>query len=150
MYRPKETVYIDPVYQGNSSISDIPMTTPLTNTNVVYGENPNLVVNENGQTIVNPDIPVLIHQPTPKELAQQHEQDIKDTENSIKDVVKNIVNPKPAKNTTEKPVENLIKDLKNIQTAKTTTTTKPKTNYVLYGLIGIGALILFMGIFKEE
>jgi hypothetical protein len=149
MRKPIEPVYIDPAYQGNSSISDIPMHTPLTN--VVYGENPNLIVNEYGQTIVNPDIPVLLHQPTPKELAQQLAQDIKDAQNNVKDTIKDIVNPKPdtPKNTTTKPVDNLIKDLKDIKSASTTTP-KPKTNYVLYGLLGIGALILIMGFFKKK
>jgi hypothetical protein len=140
----KETIYVDPVFQGNSNIVDVPMGTPI-----VYGTNPNLIVNEYGQTMVNQDIPVPINQPTPRELAQQLAQDIKDSQNNVKDVVKDIVTPKPPKNTTQKPVDNLIKDLKNIESAKTTTP-KPKTNYVLYALVGVGALIIFMGIFKEK
>lgn len=149
MKAPKETIYIDPAYQGNNGITDIPMHTPLTNTNVVYGQNPNLIVNEYGQTTVNTDIPMPINQLTPIQQAQQNALDIKEAQNSIKDTIKDIVNPKPAKNTTQKPVDNLIKDLKNIQSAKTTTP-KPKTNYVLYALIGIGALIVFNGVFKNK
>ena len=142
----KETIYVDPAFQGNSNIVDVPMGTPI-----VYGTNPNLIVNEYGQTMVNQDIPVPINQPTPKELAQQLAQDIKDAQNNVKDTIKDIVNPKPdtPKSTTTKPVENLIKDLKDIKSASTITP-KPKTNYVLYGLLGIGALILIMGVFKKK
>jgi hypothetical protein len=157
MRKPIETVYIDPAYQGNSSITDIPMHTPLTN--VVYGENPNLIVNEYGQTMVNPDIPVPINTNTPKPVETIKDEIANEIKNTINEIVNSPSNtPKGnpptggttgGTNITPKPVDNLIKDLKDIKSASTTTP-KPKTNYLLYGLVGIGALIVFMGVFKKK
>ena len=123
----KEVVYVNPdLYQGDST------NTP-SNSQVVYGNNPNLTTNEFGQTIVNPDIPKPL---TPKEQAQQIIDDIKET----------IANtPKPAP---KKTLTNVLAVNKELEIAKTTTP-KKTTNYLLYGALGIGAVVIILGIIKK-
>lgn len=138
MKAPKEsTVYISQdVYQGEagtSNIANIPMNTPI-----VYGENPNLTVNEYGQTVVNQDIPTPLNNTTPKEQAQQ------DADESNANTPKNVKEPK-------KDFGTIIKDVKAVQKAKTMPTpVKPTTNYLLYGAIGLGAVVILLGIFKKD
>lgn len=168
----KETMYVDPIYEGGTSIVDVPMNVPI-NSNVVYGANPNLVTNEFGQTMVNPDIPVPINPPTSTPAPTSTPTNfLTDAVESVKEMVADITNatttstttgatsgtttppksnatPPKASATTSSNAQALIKDLKQVQSTKDAKI-KPKTNYLLYGLIGVGALVVFMGVFKKK
>lgn len=167
----KETMYVDPLYEGGSSIVDVPMNVPI-NSNVVYGANPNLVTNEFGQTMVNPDVPVPINPPTSTPTSTPTNF-LTDAVESVKEMVADITNanttstttgatsggatggtsgtqtPPKANATTNSNAQALIKDLKQVQSTKDAKI-KPKTNYLLYGLIGVGALVVVMGVFKKK
>jgi hypothetical protein len=168
MKAPIETIYVNPDYAGGTNISDVPVHTPISS-NVVYGQNPSLITNEYGQTMVNPDIPVPLNNAplTPQQTQQQSNQLAQEIIQNIKDSVKDIVAPAsstttqssstttPTKETTtsttksNSPAENLVKDVKAIQENKQTQS-KPKTNYILYGALALGGLVVLMGIFKKK
>ncbi len=140
MKAPKEIMYINPdIYQGEtgtSVIANVSMNSPI-----VYGENPNLITNEFGETSVV-QTPIFIGEPlTPKEQAQQLVDDIKETLAELK------------KEEEEKPKKDfgtIIESNKKLDIAKTNPTPiKPTTNYLLYGAIGIGAVIVLFGILKK-
>jgi len=138
MREPTATIYINPTMyqgeQGTSNIAHIPVNTPIN------PDMPPTIVNEYGQTIINPDIPVPLNEPlTPIQQAQQTAQDIKD---AVLNAIIPSDNPKP------KNFGTIIADKKAITLAKTTTP-KPTTNYLLYGAIGVGALVILTGIFKK-
>jgi|LakMenEpi03Aug12_release.lakeMendotaPanAssembly.Ray.scaffolds.fasta_scaffold24628_17 hypothetical protein len=142
----RETIYVNPdIYQGEtgtSAIADVPMNTPIK-----YGENPNLTVNQFGETVVvqtpiplNPT-PTSTPIATPKEQAEQLVSEIKETLAEIK--AEEDTKPK-------KDFGTIIEDNKALNVAKTNPTpVKPKTNYLLYGAVGIGAVIVLIGIFKK-
>jgi len=112
-------------------------TTSVANSsNVVYGVNPSYTINEFGQTVVNPNIPTASTTLTPEEKAQQ----------LINDIQEQINTPKPIP---KKTLTNVLAVNKELQIAKTT---KPKktTNYLLYGALGIGAVVILMGIFNKD
>jgi hypothetical protein len=140
MKAPKEIMYINPdIYQGEtgtSAIANVSMNSPI-----VYGENPNLTTNEFGETSVV-QTPIFIGEPlTPKEQAQQLVDDIKETLAELK------------KEEEEKPKKDfgtIIESNKKLDIAKTNPTPiKPTTNYLLYGAIGVGAVIVLFGILKK-
>jgi hypothetical protein len=124
----KEVVYI------NENLFRDESTYTPSHSQVVYGDNPNLTTNEYGQTIVNPNVPIPL---TPKEQAQQLVDDIKET-------IANTPKPKP-----KKTITNVLAVNKELEIAKTTTP-KKTTNYLLYGALGIGAVVILMGIFKKD
>jgi hypothetical protein len=146
----RETIYVNPdIYQGEtgtSTIVDVPMNSPIK-----YGENPNLTVNQFGETVVvqtpiplNPtptSTPTSTPIATPKEQAEQLVNEIKETLAEIK--AEEDTKPK-------KDFGTIIEDNKALTVAKTNPTpVKPKTNYLLYGAVGIGAVIVLIGIFKK-
>lgn len=140
----RETIYVNPdIYQGEvgtSTIANVPMNTPI-----VYGENPNLSVNQYGETVVVqtpiPLNPTATNTPTPKEKAEQIVADLKETIAEVK--AQEDTKPK-------KDFGTIIADNKALNVAKTNPTpVKPKTNYLLYGAIGIGAVVVLIGIFKK-
>lgn len=137
MKAPKEIMYINPdIYQGEtgtSAIANISMNSPI-----VYGENPNLTTNEFGDISVV-QTPTYIGQTlTPKEQAQQLVDDIKEAIASTTDA-----EPK-------KDFGTIIESNKKLNIAKTNPTPiKPTTNYLLYGAIGVGAVIVLFGILKK-
>jgi hypothetical protein len=139
MKAPKEIMYVNPDFQGEvgtSAIANVSMTSPI-----VYGENPNLITNEFGETSVV-QTPIFIGEPlTPKEQAQQLVDDIKETLAELK------------KEEEEKPKKDfgtIIESNKKLDIAKTNPTPiKPTTNYLLYGAIGVGAVIVLFGILKK-
>lgn len=132
------TIYVNPAMSiGGSNIVDVPM-----NGNIVYGQNPNLVTNEYGQTVVNPDIPMPINA-TPLTPIQQVQQTAQD----LKDAVVEIITPTPS-DTPKKDFGTIIADTKALETAKLPAN-KPTTNYLLYGAIGVGAVVILMGILKK-
>jgi len=140
----RETIYVNPdIYQGEtgtSTIANVPMNTPI-----VYGENPNLSVNQYGETVVVqtpiPLNPTPTNTPTPKEKAEQIVADLKETIAEVK--AQEDTKPK-------KDFGTIIADNKALNVAKTNPTPiKPKTNYLLYGAVGIGAVIVLIGIFKK-
>jgi hypothetical protein len=142
----RETIYVNPDINqgetGTSAIADVPMNTPIK-----YGENPNLTVNQFGETVVvqtpiplNPT-PTSTPIATPKEQAEQLVSEIKETLAEIK--AEEDTKPK-------KDFGTIIEDNKALNVAKTNPTpVKPKTNYLLYGAVGIGAVIVLIGIFKK-
>lgn len=135
----KQTIYVNPDYQGEvgtSNIANVSMTSPI-----VYGENPNLITNEFGETSVV-QTPIYIGETlTPKQQAQQLVDDIKETLAELK------------KEEEEKPKKDfgtIIESNKKLDIAKTNPTPiKPTTNYLLYGAIGVGAVIVLFGILKK-
>jgi len=163
---PIEPIYVNqdfnntsPLEGGVSQIVHIPTSTPIISQPAT--------TNEYGQTVDNQYTPTPINTPSPTDTGLLNE-----IVDSIKEVV---ANQTPSTTTTSssgttngttsgttsgtktgttsgtsnKPVDNLIKDLKAIQSVNTTPK-KPKTNYFLYGLIGVGALIVLMGVFKKK
>ena len=138
----RETIYVNPdIYQGEvgtSTIANVPMNTPI-----VYGENPNLSVNQYGETVVVQTPIPLNPTPTatPKQQAEQLVNEIKETLAEVK--AQEDTKPK-------KDFGTIIADNKALNVAKTNPTpVKPKTNYLLYGAIGIGAVVVLIGIFKK-
>lgn len=136
----EETIYINPdIYQGEtgtSAIANVPMHSPI-----VYGDNPNLVVNQFGETSVVQTPTPINSTLTPKEQSQELVNEIKQTLAEIKD--SNSTEPK-------KDFGTIIAENKALNVAKTNPTpVKPKTNYLLYGAVGIGAVVVLIGIFKK-
>ena len=131
----REPIYVNPdIYQGETGA-----TAPKPSSQqVIYGENPNLTTNEFGQTMVVETPTPLTPALTPKEQAQQLVNEIKESlaNNSTKDT-----EPK-------KDFGTIISDVKAVNTAKTTTP-KKTTNYLLYGVLGVGAVVIVLGIFKK-
>jgi hypothetical protein len=136
----REPIYVNPnIYQGEvgtSTIANVPMNTPI-----IYGENPNLVVNQYGETSVVQTPTPLNTTTNPKEQAQELVNEIKESLAQIKD--SNSTEPK-------KDFGTIIADNKALNVAKTNPTpVKPKTNYLLYGAVGIGAVVILLGMFKK-
>jgi hypothetical protein len=133
-----EPIYVNPnVYHGESGTSDMPKST--TTSPIIYGENPNVTTNEYGEQVqVNETlIPTSTNVPlTPKQKAEQLVQDLKDAVAPTKDG-----QPK-------KDFGTIINDAKAVNVAKTTTP-KKTTNYLLYGALGIGAVVILLGILKK-
>jgi hypothetical protein len=138
----KEPMYVNPdIFQGEvgtSIIAPIPM-----NSAIIYGENPNLTTNEFGQTVVIPT-PIFIGQPitsqeyiTPKEQAQQLVNEIKETITEIKKEEEKVTLAQLKKEEEKAPV---LSTPKNI---------KPTKNYLLYGAIGVGVVIVLLRILKK-
>jgi len=174
----QEPIYVNEDFYGGttidggvSTIAHIPTSTPI-----IVGQNPNLVTNEYGQTMVNPDIPVPINQPTstPTNFISDAVVSVKEIIAEITNTsttstttgattggtsgtttggatggTSGTTTPPKANATTNSNAQALIKDLKQIQSTKDAKI-KPKTNYLLYGLIGVGALVVFMGVFKKK
>ena len=152
------TIYVNPdVIQGDnvlgtSNIANVPM-----HTNISYEQNPYLTTNEFGQTVVNPDLPQVNQNPlTPAQQAQQAAQE---AAQHIKDAINDIVNPPKDDTTPKKDLNTVIKDIKTLQSIKSSNNkpiidnkniVKPKKNYLLYGLLGLGALIIGYGLLKKE
>jgi hypothetical protein len=140
MRAPVETIYVNPnVNQGDASLGNIPKST--SHSPVVYGDNPNITTNEFGETVVVQNPESLTPPLTPKEQAQQLVDDIKEA------VANNSANPTEPK----KDFGTIIKDNKALRVAKTNPApVKPKTNYLLYGLLGVGAVIMLLGLTKKK
>lgn len=139
MKAPKEIMYVNPDFQGEvgtSAIANVSMTSPI-----VYGENPKLTTNEFGETSLV-QTPIYIGETlTPKQQAQQLVDDIKETLAEIKQAEEK--EPK-------KDFGTIIESNKQLNIAKTNPTPiKPTTNYLLYGAIGVGAVIVLFGILKK-
>jgi hypothetical protein len=125
------TLYENPT--GGSNISDVPMNTPI---------NPNLIVNEYGQTMINQDIPKPLNPldfTTPKEQAQQLALDVKE---SLASLISAPTEPK-------KDFGTIMADKKAVETAKSITP-KKTTNYLLYGVLGLGVIVVLLGVFKKK
>lgn len=135
---------------GTSAVTDVPMNTPIqVNPNSdIDNMNPQWILNEYGQTVLNPSY--IPPQPPPT-VAQQ----IQEATQNITDAIKDIVSP-----TSDAPkanYSNVKTDIKTLQGVKAgtiknltpTSTTTKKPNYLLYGVIGLGAVIILAGIFKK-
>ena len=126
----KETIYENPdIFGSESGIINNPYV------------NPKLTVNEFGETSVV-QTPIYIGETlTPKEQAQQLVDEIKETLAEIK---------KEEVKESKKDFGTIIEANKELNIAKTTPTPiKPTTNYLLYGAIGLGAVIVLFGILKK-
>lgn len=126
----KETIYENPdIFGSESGIINNPYV------------NPKLTTNEFGETSVV-QTPTYIGQTmTPKEQAQQLVDEIKETLAEIK---------KEEVKESKKDFGTIIEANKELNIAKTTPTpVKPTTNYLLYGAIGVGAVIVLFGILKK-
>lgn len=136
----RETIYENPDISqgevGTSNIANVSMNSPI-----IYGENPKLTTNEFGETSVV-QTPIYIGETiTPKEQAQQLVDEIKETLAEIK---------KEEVKESKKDFGTIIEANKELNIAKTTPTpVKPTTNYLLYGAIGLGAVIVLFGILKK-
>ena len=126
----RETIYENPdIFGSESGIINNPYV------------NPKLTVNEFGETSVV-QTPIYIGETlTPKEQAQQLVDEIKETLAEIK---------KEEVKESKKDFGTIIEANKELNIAKTTPTpVKPTTNYLLYGAIGLGAVIVLFGILKK-
>lgn len=136
----KQTIYVNPDINqgevGTSNIANVSMNSPI-----VYGDNPNLTTNEFGETSVI-QTPIYTGETlTPKQQAQQLVDDIKETLAEIKQAEEK--EPK-------KDFGTIIEANKQLNTAKTNPTPiKPTTNYLLYGALGLGAVVVLFGILKK-
>jgi len=135
----REPIYVNPTLQGGSNIADVPM-----RGNVTYNyENPNLTTNEFGEQ-------VIIETPKPTSTTTSSPKDfLNETLNNVKDAVKDIVSPPADPNAPKKDFGSILADNKAIGKAKTTTP-KKTINYILYGALGIGAVVLVLGVLKKK
>jgi len=133
----QEPIYINPdIYQGEtgtSAIANVPMNSPI-----IYGENPNLTTNQFGDISVV-QTPTYIGQTiTPKEQAQQ-------LVNDLKEAIAPTTDAEP-----KKDFGTIIEANKQLNIAKTNPKPiKPTTNYLLYGALGLGAVVVLFGILKK-
>ena len=135
-----EPTYVNPTLQGGSNIADVPM-----RGNVIYGESPYYTTNEFGEH-------VIIQTPTPTSTntnIPSTKDFINETLSNVKDAVKDIVSPPADPNAPKKDFGSILADNKAIGKAKTTTP-KKTINYLLYGALGIGAVVIILGVLKKK
>jgi hypothetical protein len=137
----REPLYVNPTLQGGSNIADVPM-----RGNVTYNyENPNIAINEFGEQ-------VLIETPKPTSTntnTPSTKDFLNETLSNVKDAVKDIVSPPADPNAPKKDFGSILADNKAIGKAKTTTP-KKTINYILYGALGIGAVVVVLGVLKKK